>query len=416
MTRPPAPEASERPLADAAFAARMAALGPFEARPWLAIAVSGGSDSMALCLLADAWARTRGGKITALTVDHGLRRESADEARLVQAWLGRRGIEHRILSWLGAKPATGIQARARAARYDLLTRWCADAGVLHLVLAHHRDDQAETYLFRRIRGSGPDGMAGMSALVELRSVRLLRPLLDVPKARLRATLAAAGQPWIEDPSNVDPAYGRTQVRGTLAALARAGVGVDDLARMAARFGRQRAALEAETARLLARAVSLNPAGFARVDAALLRAVSAPLALRALARVLMCVGGREHPPRRERLLRLHDAMREGSLTSARTLGGCRILPTGGGFRIAREADHRRSPPRDAPARADAVAQAPELPQFRATGDERVSSVPHMNYKRGTPSRAAAAPGDFVLSPRNSLSERGFVVADGGNCTI
>ncbi|HLU65659.1 MAG TPA: tRNA lysidine(34) synthetase TilS, partial [Kofleriaceae bacterium] len=178
------------------------ALGPFERRPRLAVAVSGGPDSLCLCLLAHGWAKARGGEVSALTVDHGLRPTSADEARQVAAWLGPRGIDHHVLRWTGAKPATAIQEAAREARYRLLGDWCRAAGVLHLLLAHHLDDQAETVAFRRARGSGPEGLAGMPAVRELAGLRLLRPLLGVPKARLVATLEAAGQAWLEDPSNV----------------------------------------------------------------------------------------------------------------------------------------------------------------------------------------------------------------------
>ena len=102
-----------------------------------------------------------------------------------------RRIEHRILRWTGPKPATGVQAAAREARYALLGAWCRDAGVLHLLLAHHLDDQAETVALRQARQSGPDGLAGMAAVRELKGSRLLRPLLSVPKDRLRATLTGS---------------------------------------------------------------------------------------------------------------------------------------------------------------------------------------------------------------------------------
>ncbi|MBM3565781.1 MAG: tRNA lysidine(34) synthetase TilS, partial [Alphaproteobacteria bacterium] len=112
MSRTPSVGSAAAPAA--AFARAMTAFGPFEARPVLAVAVSGGADSMALALLADAWARGKGGRIVALTVDHGLRGGSAAEAVQVAAWLAARGIEHRILPWIGAKPASAIQAKARA--------------------------------------------------------------------------------------------------------------------------------------------------------------------------------------------------------------------------------------------------------------------------------------------------------------
>ena len=124
----------------------MAALGPFERQPTVAAAVSGGPDSMALGVLAHEWARARGGRVLALVVDHGLRPDSGVEARRVTGWLGDIGIGHAVLSWDGPKPAAEIQAAARAARYRLLVDHCRADGVLHLLIAHHRDDQAETFL------------------------------------------------------------------------------------------------------------------------------------------------------------------------------------------------------------------------------------------------------------------------------
>src|SRR5712691_2857398 len=200
------------PLTTAELAAVLDALGGFEARPRVAVAVSGGPDSMALILLAQRWARQRGGEAWALTVDHGLRPESAEEARTVAGWLASRAVPHEILVWAGEKPATGIQEAAREARYRLLAQWCRGHGVLHLLTAHHREDQVETHLIRRRAGSGIDGLAGMSAVRELAGCRLVRPLLAVPRARLLALLAQEDQPFLHDPSNLNPAFERARLR------------------------------------------------------------------------------------------------------------------------------------------------------------------------------------------------------------
>jgi tRNA(Ile)-lysidine synthase len=322
------------PLQAADFAALIGAFAPFEPAPRLAVAVSGGADSMALTLLAQAWAEAHGGAVAALTVDHGLRPEAAAEAAQVGTWLAARGIEHRILTWHGPRPAHGIQAAAREARYRLLEEWCAEAGVLHLLLAHHREDQAETVLLRLARGSGLDGLAGMSATVERPACRVLRPLLPVPRARLVATLQAAGQGWIEDLSNHDRRFARARLRQRMAPLAEAGVAVEQLAAAAARLGRARAALEAEVAVLLARCAAVHPAGFARFDAAALAAAPAEVGLRALAALLLVVGGATYAPRGVRLERLHRRLHEG-LGGGTTLGGCRILPRRGGVLVCRE---------------------------------------------------------------------------------
>jgi tRNA(Ile)-lysidine synthase len=306
------------------FAALMAAFAPFEPQPHVAIAVSGGSDSMALTLLAHEWASVCGGRITALTVDHGLRREAAAEAAQVAAWCAARGIAHVVLTRSGAAPATGIQAFARTARYALLEDWCRDHGVLHLLIAHQREDQAETVALRAARGSGVDGLAGMASVVERDAIRVLRPLLGVRRATLRAYLDGRGQGWIEDPSNRNPAFARVRIR---AALGPASPRPGDA------FARSRAAREAEMARHLARFVTLDPAGFATIDPL---AFAAPLALgiKALGAVLATIAGSDFPPRTERIERLYRAL-AGGLAQDRTLGGCLILPKRAKILICRE---------------------------------------------------------------------------------
>jgi len=155
------------PLDASGFARLMASLGPFESAPRIAVAVSGGADSLALALLAADWAAAQGGKAVALTVDHGLRPEAAAEARQVRRWLADCGISHFILAWRGPRSGADVQAAARAARYRLMGEWCARRGILHLLLAHHRDDQAETVLLRLARGSGLEGLAAMAPVSEL---------------------------------------------------------------------------------------------------------------------------------------------------------------------------------------------------------------------------------------------------------
>lgn len=448
---------SPEPLGENAFDRLMRPLGPFEAKPHVAVAVSGGADSMALTLLADRWSRRRGGRLTALSVDHGLRPGSADEARRVGGWLSRHGIEHRILTWAGSKPASGVQAAARAARYDLLKRWCRQAGVLHLLLAHHRQDQAETFLLRLKRDSGVDGLAAMSAAVETPYVRLLRPLLSIDKEQLTATLEEASQPWLEDPSNENRAFERVRIRQALPSLAAGGVTPPDLAKAAARMARARVALEAAASGLLARCCFPAPSGFVRMDGGALFAAPEEISLRGLSRVLMSVGGGEYPPRLKKLERLHENMKAASGIGGEgwkgaTLARCRVLRQGaGGFLICRE-DRFLPPPMPvadgvdlvwdnrfririeaenrqwnhgvtlqplglikAPAEerlADFQAPpAPALASLPALVDaEGLLAAPHLNYRRaaaaeGLPGFAAAR-----FRPRQSLSGTGFLVAE------
>ncbi|MEI8394176.1 MAG: tRNA lysidine(34) synthetase TilS [Rhodospirillaceae bacterium] len=325
----------DRPVGAAEFAARMERLGYFEPRPVLAIAVSGGADSLALCLLVREWAQARGGSVLALTVDHRLRLESTREAETVGQILAQRAIAHETLPWLGDKPKSGIQAAAREARYRLLIERCAAEGILHLMLGHHREDQAETLLLRLAKTSGIDGLAAMPALYERPELRLLRPLLDLPKARLIATCHAAGLVPIEDPSNRSPAYARARLRAVSDLLDREGLSSAGLAATAHRLGQARAALDDSTAALLAGAVVIDSAGFIRLDPKPLVKAPEEIGRRALARCLATIGpGRTAPPR-DGLDRLFAEICAGC-KSGRTFAGCRIVPYNHHLLIVREA--------------------------------------------------------------------------------
>jgi tRNA(Ile)-lysidine synthase len=306
----------------AEFDACLASLARFEPSPLLAVAVSGGSDSLALALLADRWSRERGGEICALTVDHGLRPESGIEAHTVHAWLSARSIRHEVLTWVGEKPRTGIQAAARIARYRLLSGWCRENGCLHLLTAHHREDQIETHLIRRRARSGPDGLAGMSAIREFVDCRLLRPLLGVPSARLRALLEAERQPFVSDPSNLDRTYERSRLRTAENGMP----GAADrpaLAETIRALGFARAALQREVDSTLGRFVTTHPAGFAVLDPAIMEAVTPAVAERALSAVVAMIGGRPYPPGRDQIVRLREVLGSGR-QRGHLLGGCHFV--------------------------------------------------------------------------------------------
>ena len=303
----------------------MGALAPFETSPNIAVAVSGGGDSMALCLLAGAWVRQIKGRVTAVTVDHGLRAESAAEARQVGQWLGEHDIPHVTLRWEGPKPRSRLQAAARQARYGLLEAWCRDAGILHLLLGHTQDDQAETVLMRAGRATGVEGLAGMSAIVERQHVRILRPLLGLTRESLRVLLGENGLSWIEDVSNNDEAFTRVRVRRAIAAAP----GVSSRLNMVAEVaGRARAVMEAATAAAGACCVHVHPAGFARLNLHAFRALPNHLARLLLARLTASVGGRESLAKRESVVRAQNAIAWDPEWRGLTLSGCRLIHTKG----------------------------------------------------------------------------------------
>lgn len=181
-------------------------------RPWLALAVSGGPDSLALLLLA---AQALSGRVSAATIDHGLRPESGDEARAVAEICETLNIPHKIISVeieLG-----NLQEQARIARYDALAAWMGENGLDTLATAHHADDQAETFLMRLNRGSGLAGLAGVRAATRMpgHSHGLVRPLLAWRKDELEQIVADAGLVAADDPSNRELRFDRVRIRSVL---------------------------------------------------------------------------------------------------------------------------------------------------------------------------------------------------------
>jgi tRNA(Ile)-lysidine synthase len=322
------------PLDEEAFAALVDPLGPFEPAPRIAVGVSGGADSLALALLLHRWARARGGSVLALTVDHGLRAEAAEEAAAVGRAMRDRGIDHEVLRAPGPAPTGGVQAWARRVRADLLLGRCRSGGVLHLALAHRLEDQAETLLMRLSRGSGPDGLAGMAAVSARGDARVLRPLLPVPRARLEATCRAAGLAWADDPSNADSRFARARLRAVAGALAGEGLSPASLAASALRAGRARAAADEATAALLARAAVVHPEGWLEIDPAPLLAAPEAVRLRAFAAALAAVGSAERPAREEAVLRaLAAAASPGG--GAAVLAGARVERRRGAVLVCRD---------------------------------------------------------------------------------
>lgn len=293
------------------------------AKERLAVAVSGGADSMALACLANEVA-----DITCLTVDHGLRPESAEEAETVESMMATLGIPHVTLEWQGDKPPSNIQAEARQARYELLGRWCMANGADFLLTGHHQDDQAETLLLRLARGSGVYGLAAMPETRPLQgtqhSVTLVRPLLDVSRDRLRATLEARGIDWIEDPSNHNRSFDRVRARQLLSNPPLAGLTTDRLASTARRLRRTRDALEHYERHWLSSAAHVTAEGNIILSLESFKKAPEEICLRGVATVCRFISAQGYVPRMEKLERAVAAIQEPDFKGL-TLYRCRFLP-------------------------------------------------------------------------------------------
>lgn len=326
------------------FAALMEAAAPFESSPIVAVAVSGGSDSLALIHLADEWAKERGGRAIAITVDHGLRTASLTEAETVHEWLKNVDIEHHILHWQGIKPESNIQAEARIARYGLLSDWCNQNAILHCLIAHHQDDQAETFLLRLQRGSGVDGLAAMPLVTHYLGVRIIRPLLDLSKTDLQHFLTAKGLRWIEDPSNSNPHYVRSHIRqfltapfanSTEQAIISPSLFASRLAQSAEHMGRARASLEARAADAMLSTTAIYPEGYCCLQRDNFNRLLEEEALRILSSILTTISGRYYKPRFEELTRLYLSIRSTTPFKGVTLWGCYLFAKGGMLICCRE---------------------------------------------------------------------------------
>ena len=263
--------------------------------------MSGGGDLLALMHLLHGFAKAQGlAAPIALTVDHGLRKTSAREAKQVAAWAKQAGLKAHVLTWRGKKPKNGIESEARQARYRLMGAWLTKNKIATLFVGHNLDDQAETFLLRLARGSGLDGLSGMARA---------RPgrCRDLPNCAWRArcwVLAATncapicpalGQAWLDDPMNEDAGFDRVKIRKARAALAEAGLQPARIAAAASHLARARESLEIMTEAVLQRAARESQAGVL-LDAAALAAAPREVGLRGLASILMAVGGQAYRPR------------------------------------------------------------------------------------------------------------------------
>lgn len=297
----------------------------------IGVAVSGGSDSVALLHLLARYMAPLGVKVHAATVDHGLRAAAADEARAVSRQAEAWGVPHRVLEWRGWDGTGNLQDRAREARYALLAAWAQDAGIEVVALGHTADDQAETVLMRLARAAGPSGLAGMAPRRARHGVTFVRPLLGIRRAQLRDYLGAEGIRWVDDPGNADPRFERVRAREALSVLSSLGLTAETLVEVAAIQARCRDALD-WYAFLAARDHVRIDAGDVIINARGFRTLPEETARRLLVHSVQWIAGSDYPPRRGSVANALQAARRG--VSA-TLCGCRVLHQRGEIRVCRE---------------------------------------------------------------------------------
>lgn len=319
-----------------------------QSAPSLIAAVSGGPDSTALLYLLARWraALKSGPKLYACTIDHGLRKESAAEARAVGTLARKLKVPHRILQWRGKKPKSGLQEAARQARYRLLADAASAVKARHIVTAHTLDDQAETVLIRLTRGSGLTGLSGMARVTPLpidpvKDIVLVRPFLVLNKPRLVATLRRAKVAYADDPSNRNSQFTRVRLRDAASLLEREGLSAQRLSLLARRARRADAAIEAMVESAFRAGLRIARTGTGvRFVAQELLALPEEVVLRVLGRTI-AIAGNEGPVELGKLEALMAALFDGSGAGSlrRTLAGAVITRRGEAVLVERAPKRR-----------------------------------------------------------------------------
>jgi tRNA(Ile)-lysidine synthase len=308
----------------------------------LALAVSGGPDSLALMLLAAEWARTAGRPgLVVYTVDHGLREAAAGEVTMVVREATSLGLNVRPLRWVGEKPETGVQAAARKARYGMMAAAMREDSAEYVLTAHHLGDQAETVLMRLAHGSGIEGLRGMDRFAAVEGCRLFRPLLGVDPELLAEVVETAGLTPARDPSNSDRHYERVRWRQMMPVLDELGLDLRRVGDFATRMADADALIAAETERAFATLVHLGPDGDAEMPHAGIVGLNRAVATRLLGRVLKIVGGDRKPHALGALETLQGKLAGRLELKPTTLHGC-VVQSDGMTICVRPEGARRAP--------------------------------------------------------------------------
>lgn len=256
----------------------------------LTIALSGGSDSLFLTVLANKWARLRERKIVAVTVDHSLRPESADEALSIHKLMEKLGIAHQIKVWKHETvPNHGLENLAREARYRLLLEACNENDSHFLLVGHNLNEQIETFLIRKEMKSEESGLAAMSVRRKIsENVFLLRPCLSFSKTITQAYLKKEKIPWVEDPMNNEEAFTRVRIRKSLKNSSEKEI--LNFANRIILYGKKREEREKLAVNFLKDFCKISPYGFAKIDLKEFEKIPPPTNYEILKRVIKLIGG------------------------------------------------------------------------------------------------------------------------------
>ncbi len=341
----------------------------------LVVGVSGGADSLYLTYLLNEWCRQKKRTLLAVTVNHDLRAEAAEEAEQVHEWLNAKGISHHTLVWQGAKPKTKVEEKAREKRYELLLDFCHRHKAAALFLAHHRQDQAETFWARLARGSGLDGLSAMAPCSYRDGIMLLRPLLTTPKQEIIQTLKKNRLPWVEDPMNQDEMYERVRWRKNQAKLDEMGLSAEVVEKSVQRLARAKKALENLTQKFLVQTAHFAPQGFISLDLKAFKEAEEEIRVRALIHLIKLLQPKD------KIVSLESVEKIAlEVPKHATLNGCQWVVAHHKIFLARELKHCKSAllPANSWVQWGAVALYSTMPFMAETGapSPRAKNIPYL----------------------------------------
>ena len=314
----------------------MDSLGPYEKNPHIAVALSGGSDSLCLTILAKEWADKNKGKVTALIVNHGLRKTSKKECNELQKFLKKKKIDNYCFQWKDSKiNKKSIQERARKFRYKIFENFCFEKNIFHLLVAHHFEDQKETLLMRLNDNSNVYGLACMSKILFKKKIRILRPLLDFKKKEIINFLDAKSIKWFEDTSNKDLKYSRNKYRSILPELEQRGLSDNKLKKILKKAKKKRKTIENLATKWLIKNIHIDDFGFAVVKLSNLKLLSENNFLVYFGRILNTISGSLYPTKSKYILNFYKQIYKKKSFNPTNLGGCHIFIVKKDVYISRE---------------------------------------------------------------------------------
>lgn len=302
----------------------------------IAVAVSGGCDSLALTILLNNFCKEKNIKLFAATIDHKIRKSSSKEASDLQKFLKTQKISHEILEikWK-EKPKSNIESKLRDARYELLHKFCKSKKIEFLFLGHILDDVAENFLIRLFRGSGIDGLSSISQISQSNQIKLVRPLLDFTKDEMKQFLQSKKIKWFEDETNLDEKFTRNKIRRILNEFDEENLIKKRIKNAADEIASARDIIDQIIDKKSKKVLSKLSDSIYLLDVKKFAKIEETIALKILALTLMEISGKIYKPRFQNLKNFYQLIIEDKIHKKKNFYGCMLEKASGGIKIYKE---------------------------------------------------------------------------------